>query len=235
VFKSVGRAITSGALLTMTAATMGFALAASPAAQAATGNSGKKPATATAATKKTNAAGKVSANRKPSSKPVNPPGKRLALTVLEGPDARGEISAITEDNEFAYLHLPPGARVRQGGKALTAAEVQEGMKLVCWGSWDRYDTDVFDAIAVSVRGRVDDYALRNKISDACRNVARRYAHTPVASAATATVTEAPVPAEVKPAAAPSATPTPAPATGSAPAVAPSPPPADAPAVTPSAG
>jgi thiol-disulfide isomerase/thioredoxin len=143
------------------------------------------PAAPAAAKKKGTSSGKVAVKRS-APKAASPGGRRLVVTILEGPNTHGEIGAITGNNDFAYLHLQAGARLRQGGRSLTAADIKEGMKLVCWGEWDRYNTEVFDATAVSVQGRLDDYGVRQKIGDACRNVSQHYVHPPVA-----TVTEVP--------------------------------------------
>jgi hypothetical protein len=183
VFKLTYRGATPGTLAA--AAVAGLALAGSAVTVAATPAAKAGKAAPAAHKTKAGAKGKAPGAKSRAKKPSAPTvalGKRVVLVALEALDAHGEIGAITGDNDFTYLHLRPGARLRMNGKPLAAANVQEGMKLVCWGAWDRYDPDVFNAVAASVKGQLDDYGVRKKIGDACRNVSRHYAHTAVAAA-----------------------------------------------------
>lgn len=125
--------------------------------------------------------------------------KPTPIIVIEAINHRSVISGISEDGRFVYLRVTPEATFRVGNQVVPATSIVEGMKLDCWGAWDKFDTDVYAAKGVVVRGRLDDYALRLKINEACQRLSRPRSAVAAAPLQPAAVTDAPAkPEEKKP-------------------------------------
>lgn len=137
----------------------------------------------------------------------------LRFVVMDAPDKENVVPVISEDFRFVYLRLTPETTLTRGDKALTPSEIVTGLTLDCAGSWHEYESDHYVVKSARAAGRLDDYAMRTRIAEACRNLSRarpatpnQVAGTPATKPAATTVATAPTGAPTKPTTDGSATP-----------------------------
>lgn len=104
--------------------------------------------------------------------PFRVSGPPISGTILDGLDAGGRVSLVTDEGRFITVRLNEATGVTQNRATLGAAQVNEGMRVVCRGSWQPGGNDSYEAATIAVRGKVDDRELRAKIAEACRKLKR---------------------------------------------------------------
>jgi hypothetical protein len=124
---------------------------------------------------------------------------------MDAPNKDNIVPVISEDFRFVYLRLTPETTLTKGDGTLTSSEIVEGLTLDCAGVWHEYESDHYVVKFARAAGRLDDYAMRTRIAEACKNLSRarpaapnQVAGTPATKPAATTVATAPTGAPAKP-------------------------------------
>jgi hypothetical protein len=129
--------------------------------------------------------------------------RTFRFVVMDRPDKNNVVPAISEDFRFVYLRLTPESALTKDEATLLPTDLVEGIELDCAGAWHAFETDHFTVKLGRAAGRLDDFAMRKRIAEACKSLSRarpaypnqatgapaaKPAGTAVASAPTATPT-----------------------------------------------
>lgn len=124
--------------------------------------------------------------------------KPTAIIAIDVMDRQSLIPGISEDGRFVYIRVTPDTTFRQGTQTIPATAIVDGMKLDCWGGWEKNEPEIYTAKGAVVKGRLDDFMMRLKINEACQRLSRPRTEIASAPAQPTPVPEAPKPEEKKP-------------------------------------
>lgn len=97
------------------------------------------------------------------------PVKTWRLYALDDANAaKGEINALTEDNEFVTVRVGPDTTVHRAGAPAAVGNIKHGYVLRCSGGFTKFGE--FAAREISLGATVDDVVLTRKLSLACSKV-----------------------------------------------------------------